>query len=391
MKRRRPALALLLVALAASGCAVGVPLDPTYVTDTSVTLNGDVRSSVAGDTTYRFDWGETAAYGETTPQRTIAIDDDDAHPVSEPIAGLTADTEYHFRLCVQDGEEDPPRDICSKDQVFWTRLDAGRSGIVFLSTRGDDTEGEIYAMDGNGANAGPLTDNEIQDLGPTWSPDARRIAFSRNGMDLYAMNLDGSEQVPVTENEPGVRDEYPAWSPDGSRIAFQRTEGFQTRIWVVDPDGDDATQLTAGRGYMPAWSPDGRRIAYVGVADGEAGLFVMNADGSNPRRLTTGEQDLVPAWSPDGRRIAFAGWRETHDWRLYVMDSDGGDPVSILPSGTGDVAYPTWSPDGTKIGYTRHDGISSDIISVNPDGTGPVFLNTAFLDFDSDPAWSPRH
>ena len=67
-----------------------------------------------------------------------------------------------------------------------------------------------------------LTDRGT-DQESAWSPDGRRIAFSR--LDevapkqyvhkIYVMNADGSGPRPVTQ---GVQ---PCWSPDGKQILFQ--------------------------------------------------------------------------------------------------------------------------------------------------------------------------
>ena len=103
-----------------TSCAVGVPAPATDITHTGATLRGSVSSSVEGETAYWFRYGGNASYGSETPHRSIQIADDDAHPVSEPISGLTPDTTYHWQMCVQDGGEDPPRNICSKDQTFLT-------------------------------------------------------------------------------------------------------------------------------------------------------------------------------------------------------------------------------------------------------------------------------
>ena len=100
---RRPlALAVAFAAVLVSGCAVGDPKPVTYVSDVSVTLNGDVYSSVSGDTEYFWRYGETSTYDSATPHRTIAISDAAPHPVSEPLAGLTVSTTYHYAMCVAD-------------------------------------------------------------------------------------------------------------------------------------------------------------------------------------------------------------------------------------------------------------------------------------------------
>ena len=102
--------------------------------------------------------GETTAYDDETPHRTVAISDDQPHPVSEPISGLTADTTYHFQICVEDGEEDPPRVVCSSDQAFTTGATAGSSAIAF-TTRRDGDDDEVYSMDADGGNQIRLTNH----------------------------------------------------------------------------------------------------------------------------------------------------------------------------------------------------------------------------------------
>ena len=120
---KRLALALpAVLAVSVSACAVGSPQPATDITATSATLNAELFSSFAGNTTYWWKYGETTGYGTETTVRTIPIADDQPHLVSEPIAGLSPDTTYHVQLCVQDEEEDPPRTNCSADQTFITRF-----------------------------------------------------------------------------------------------------------------------------------------------------------------------------------------------------------------------------------------------------------------------------
>ena len=153
------ATAVLAAAVAVAGCAFGAPQPTTDVTTTSAMLNGDLYSSFAGDTTYFFKYGETTAYGTETPHRTVAIADDQAHPVSEEVAGLTRATTYHLQLCASDEEEDPPRVNCSTDQTF--RTAPGAAPVIFATQR--DGNEEIFGMGLGGEAPFNITDHPASD------------------------------------------------------------------------------------------------------------------------------------------------------------------------------------------------------------------------------------
>ena len=95
------------------------------------------------------------------------------------------------------------------------------------------------------------------------------------------MNADGTSRTRLTEND--VWDGSPSWSPDGSRIAFQHSEYLSSRdgnsqiyvsqIYVMNADGTGQTNLTNTDTHdiAPSWSPDGSRIAFHSLADGSGG------------------------------------------------------------------------------------------------------------------------
>jgi hypothetical protein len=101
---------------------------------------------------------------------------------------------------------------------------------------------------------------------PDWSPDSRKIAFSRQG-DIWLMNSDGTGQVRLTNNS-AHRDLTPAWSPDGTRIAFgtERDEpnpgscypNCNDEIYVMGIDGSGQMDITNSPGVSetaPDWQP----------------------------------------------------------------------------------------------------------------------------------------
>jgi hypothetical protein len=91
----------------------------------------------------------------------------------------------------------------------------------------------------------------------------------------------------------------PVWSPARDLVAFVASESGNDEIWLVQPNGWPAAQVTQNEwewDHHPSFSPDGRQIVFSSNrVNGQRQLWIMDSDGSNVRQLT-----YLPyeAWDP---------------------------------------------------------------------------------------------
>jgi len=278
----------------------------------------------------------------------------EAVPVLQPVLPtVTVATGAKGKIAFVSQRDDPDPQSCSK---------------------GRGCNYEIYVMNPDGSALTRLTNNPANDRFPTWSPDGRRIAFSRE-KDIYVMNADGNNQTRLTNATSLVMGLD--WSSDGQRIIFSLSETpGKSGVYVMNMDGSDLTRVTDGA--WPAWSPNGKRIAFS--RDPYGRLSVMSVDDSGLTHLSN--KGFWPAWSPDGERIAFTSTRDGNS-EIYVMNADGS-ALTRLTVHPGDDAFPTWSPDRQRIAFASRGGSDWHIYLMNVDGSGLTLLTSG-----SEPDWSP--
>jgi Tol biopolymer transport system component len=254
---------------------------------------------------------------------------------------------------------------------------------------------ELSTMDLDGSNRRQLTDNDVQEFLPHFSPDATRLVYTKFTSGAYGQP--GAASVVAaydfaTEREilltAAGKDAYPVWSPDGRRIAFLSSRDLAPgqsgpALWMMESDGSNTRRISGPSGAPDdrawgdiAWSSD-EWILFV-VAQDVGGCFKtrvdkIRSDGTGRTQVTDGgpnctpagmEQsgDADPAFSPDGKTI-FSSRGFPHEpqggagteRRLYVFSSASwflGKPESdlSLPSEPSCIeGVPKVSPDGRRI------------------------------------------
>ncbi|WP_432430682.1 TolB family protein [Salinilacustrithrix flava] len=193
------------------------------------------------------------------------------------------------------------------------RLSPDGTRILFTSAR-DDSQGfddagllqlgltAVWVMERDGSDAQKLSDDGAN--AGAWSPDGSEIVFTaateRDGpSDIFVMAADGSDVRQVTDTD--IDEARPDWSPDGTSIVFDADDGDgDTEIFVIGVDGSGLRQLTDNDtdDDFARWSHDGEAIAFTSDRDGNSEIYVMAADGSSQSNISADPAlDIYPSWS----------------------------------------------------------------------------------------------
>src|SRR5581483_1954541 len=191
--------------------------------------------------------------------------------------------------------------------------DGGR--IVFVRTPRAGAP-ELWTMNADGSNAKPLlklsaATGVVRGYSPSprWSPDGGRIAYAAvqrvktPGAPLYpsifVVSINGSGERQLTDND--LINANPVWSPDGSQIAWAARDFINRqnwRVWVMNASGGDQRVLLnppggdGNNGVQPAaWR--GNRLLVAGWT-GNWNVYLANAGGGNLTRVTSDISDDVP-------------------------------------------------------------------------------------------------
>jgi Tol biopolymer transport system component len=260
--------------------------------------------------------------------------------------------------------------------------------IVFSAIPNGRPPAQLFRVQTNGEGLQQITTGRKLATQPSFSPDGKRVVFTRLGSGIFVIDRDGSGLRRLTK---GRRDSFPVWSPNGRQIAFLRPYRGVWRLHTMNPSGGARRRLPlAPPGGRISWTTDSRSV-FIPGADGY--LYRLAARSGRVQKRYRVRFDLALSTaatvSPNSRRIAFIDRRATPDdtpqwFALYLADLATGQRRRFADDG----GPAGWSPDSRTLVLVHHGTLALWPVA----GGTPTRITTGGNDAtgDSPPAWQPR-
>jgi hypothetical protein len=297
----------------------------------------------------------------------------------------------------------------------------GYTGDDPCDTGGRDSGGgEGESPDLRIAQVIEVTDGSTTYMQPIWSPDGRKLAFTKPGFTgIYVRNADGSG--PIQEITSADYSGYkPVWTSDSNGIVLRTRTGIvRQSITSIEVETGEVKTLVEGAAHPG--QPERNAFGDVTVdVDGEMKVLdrvtgtlesmdgyysqerppsidvrlemdhrnrrMWIADGDGSSRTEFPHRVLLARLSPTRVRVAFG----QADGNLYVSRLDGSSVVNLGLGCRWD-----WSPDGELVVYlsaieqNEWTVTATDLFIGSADGSGVAQLSDTPDIVEDYPVWSP--
>ena len=185
--------------------------------------------------------------------------------------------------------------------------------------------GRVWTMDAPSGTPIRLTNQEVQEQEPVWSPSGKELAYvtwsdAAGGQIMKAAVVAGGKTKPVVLTAAFANYRDLAWSPDGARIVGVRaaTRDLQQAnntaflpgseaadfIWIPAAGGDVTVITPSGNRGNPHFGSDPNRIYVYSFVDG---LVSFRWDGTDLRSHLKVTGPLPPGIAVDGDMLSPVG------------------------------------------------------------------------------------
>lgn len=267
--------------------------------------------------------------------------------------------------------------------------------LVYSSIDNIDGQADIFSAKPDGTDIQQITYTmELSETFPSLSPDGRKIAFVGVQMDgndkhysIWLMDSNGQNRHMLL-SEKNIIYETPVWSPDSSFLAYSAINSeADINVWglyiynvinrvpidqISNPllISDQNSQSNSTTNRFPTWLDNENLVFYRKLNSSEA-VISVNIYSFQEKTLLD-QQTLItqPSISPGGDQIAYVATSESSEKGSEIFITDLNTSLQKeLTESPGQVFFPHWTPDNKSIFYIAKITKSSEIWSVNIDGS----------------------
>ena len=225
---------------------------------------------------------------------------------------------------------------------------------------------DIWLIDSDGNNLRALKNSDANENEPKFSPDGKKIAFTRGGQ-IWLCDLDGNSETQLTNFYSGASGMM--WSHDGSKILFVSSVYPECTTQDCNEEKDKAEEQSKVKAKVITelmyrawneWHLEKRSHLFLfDLASKEYFDLTLKSKSDVPPIDLGSSQDY--SFSPDDKEIAFTMNPDkvvatSTNNEVYIIDvadikNDTPTPYKKISTSPGNDNQPVYSPDGNFIAF----------------------------------------
>ncbi|WOE33093.1 MULTISPECIES: Tol-Pal system beta propeller repeat protein TolB [unclassified Acinetobacter] len=268
------------------------------------------------------------------------------------------------------------------------------SGRIAYVLRNPATPAERYTLqiaDTDGEQPRTILTSRDPILSPTWTPDAKKIAYvsfetKRPAIYLQDLATGQREKLASFRGLNGA----PSFSPDGKKMLFTASMNGNPEIYQMDLQSRELKRLTHDSSIdtEARYMPDGQSFIFTSDRGGAPQIYQYDLNTESTKRLTfRGTFNARGAVSADGKKLALVHRSSGSNYKIAVQDLKSGVVNIITPTSLDE--SPSFSPNSQMVVYATQEGSRGLLSIVSLDGRFKMNLPSEQGEV-REPAWAPK-